>query len=310
MALRRPHPPNRDWNRLKRKWNETRAARRRRVTICIAATCQYKGKDAVVLCADYQGTRGDYIKADDTYKFWHFYEGCGAIGWAGDADKAIEFVRRFMAVAKQFHELDKTPGQQDTDIRVGEYLRLVRSFVAEIKKERIDAAVRNKFGISLQEYYALDAARRESDIRDTIRSIDLGAEFLIVYFDLGEPLFIRIEQSGYVFIDDDDYVAIGSGEPLAAAIFSQITEEVQTLPECLTYVYQAKLAAQNNPFVGDKTVIWILLGDERELLPSEKAWQILWQTPGISLAKVSPKLKKLGEKMMTEHPQYPNKGGA
>jgi 20S proteasome alpha/beta subunit len=279
------------------------------VTICIAATCKHKDKEAVVLCADYQGTRGDYIKADDTYKFWHFYEGCGAIGWAGDADSAIEFVRRFMAVAKQFHALDKTPGQQDTDIRIGEYLKLVRSFVAEIKRERIDAAIRNKFGISLQEYYALDAAKREPDIRETIKSVDLNAEFLVVYFDLDEPLFIRIEQDGYAFIDDDDYVAIGSGEPLAAAIFSQIEEEVQNLQECLTWVYQAKLAAENNPFVGKKTVIWILLGDDRELIPSDEAWEILEQTPGISLAKVNPKLGELGENIMKEHSQWP-KGGA
>lgn len=162
------------------------------MTICIAATCKHEGKDAVVLCADYQGTRGDYIKADDTYKFWHFYEGVGAIGWAGDAANAIEFVRRFMAVAKQFHALDKTPGQQDTDIRVGQYLKWVRDFVGDLKRERIDATVRNKFGIGLQEHYAMDAAKREPDIRDTIKSIDLGAEFLIVYFDNDEPIFIRI----------------------------------------------------------------------------------------------------------------------
>jgi 20S proteasome alpha/beta subunit len=279
------------------------------MTICIAATCRYKGKEAVVLCADYQGTRGDYIKADDTYKFWHFYEGCGAIGWAGDAASAIEFVRRFMAVAKQFHTLDKTPGQQDTDIRVGQYLKLVRDFIGDLKRERVDAAVRNRFGIGLQDYYAMDAAKREPDIRETIKSIDLGAEFLIVYFDLDEPLFIRIEQSGYVFIDDDDYVAIGSGEPLAAAIFSQIEGEVQTLQECLTWVYQAKLAAQNNPFVGKKTVVWVLLGDNKELLPSDKAWEILEKTPGISLAKVDPNLDKLGDEILAEHPEWP-KGGA
>jgi hypothetical protein len=178
---------------------------------------------------------------------------------------------------------------------------LVRNFVAEIKRERIDAAVRNKFGISLQEYYALDVAKREPDIREAIKSADLNAEFLVVYFDLDEPLFIRIEQDGYAFVDDDDYVAIGSGEPLAAAIFSQVEKEVQNLQECMTWVYQAKLAAQNNPFVGTKTVMWVLLGDRDELLPSDKAWEILEKTPGISLAKVDPKLAKLGDKILKEY---------
>jgi ATP-dependent protease HslVU (ClpYQ) peptidase subunit len=270
---------------------------------------QLQRQRSVVLCADYQGTRGDYIKADDTYKFWHFYEGCGAIGWAGDADSAIEFVRRFMATAKQFRAIDKTSGQEDADIRVGQYLTLVRDFVAQIKRERIDAEIRNKFGINLQEYYALDAAKRDPDIQKAIKSIDLGAEYLIVYFDLDEALFIRIAQDGYVFVDDDDYIAIGSGEPLATAIFSQIEEEVQNLQECLTWVYQAKLAAQSNPFVGKKTVMWVLLGDESEFQPSDEAWKILEKTPGISLAKVDPRLAKLGKKIMTEY-EPKSKGGA
>jgi 20S proteasome alpha/beta subunit len=271
------------------------------MTICIAATCRHNGREAVVLCADYQGTRGDYIKADDTYKLWHFHQGCGAIAYAGDAGSGIEFSRRFMAVAREFHALDKSTGPGDEDLRVGQYLSLIRRFVDEYKKDRIDHAIQTKFGISVKDFYALDVAKREPEILQTIKSADLGAEFLVVYFDLEEAVFFRIEQSGYVYIDDDNYVAIGSGEPLAAAIFSQIEEEVQSLPECLTWVYQAKLAAQNNPYVGEKTVMWVLLGDEKEFQPSDATWEILENTPGISLAKVDPQLSKLGEKMLKKY---------
>ncbi len=301
MIPRRRRPYRPDWNRLKRKWDETRAARRTRVTICIAATCNHKGKKAVVLCADYQTTRGDYIKADDTYKFWHFHEGCGAIGFAGDNDIGMEFMRRFMAVAREFQGIEKTPGDGDTDIRIGTYLASIRKFTAEFIKERIDHAVRTKFGIGLQDYYAMDTAKREVGIRDLIKSTDLGAEFLVVYFDLEEPLFFRIEQSGYCLLDDDDYAAIGSGEPLAAAVFSQIKEEEQDLAECLTWVYQAKLAAQNNPFVGGKTTIWVLLGEKKEFKPTEETWGILEEIQGISLAPINKRLVKLGDKMIREY---------
>jgi 20S proteasome alpha/beta subunit len=272
------------------------------MTICIAAHCKHDGRYAIVLCADYQGTRGDYIKADDTYKLWHFHRGHGAIGFAGDVDCGTEFAMRFTAVARQFHELEKTRDDGDMDLRIGRYLGMVRDLAAEFKKERIDFAIRSRFGIGLNEYYALDVAKRDPGILNTINSVEMGAEFLIAYLDDQEPLFIRIEQSGYVMIDDGEYVAIGSGEPLATAIFSQIEEEVQTLPECLTWVYQAKLAAENNPYVGKKTVIWILLEDGRELLPSEEAWQILEATPGISLAPVDPQLTALGDGLFTEHP--------
>ena len=237
------------------------------MTICIAASCKHNNQHAIVLCADYQGTKGDYIRADDTYKLFHFHQGHGAISFAGDVNCGAEFAHRFTAVARQFHELEKTKDDGDLDLRIGRYLAMVRDLAAEFKKERIDFAVRSGFGISLKEFYALDAARRDPEILNTVKSIGMGAEFLIAYMDDEEPIFIRIEQSGYVQIEDSEYVAIGSGVPLATAIFSQIDEEVQTLPECLTWVYQAKLAAEKNPYVGNKTVIWILLEDRREFLP-------------------------------------------
>lgn len=277
------------------------------MTICIAASCQHEGKHAIVLCADYQGTRGDFIKADDTYKFWHFHHGHGAIGFAGDAACGTEFARRFTAVAKQFHEVEKTRGDGDMDLRIGRYLSLVRELSTQFKQERIEFATKNRFGISLKDFYAMDTAKRDPDIMNMIKSVDLGAEFLVVYIDDEEPLFIKIEQSGHVFIEDSKYVSIGSGQSLAMAVFSQIEEEVQTLPECLTWVYQAKLAAEKNPFVGTKTVIWILLEDGRELKPSEAAWQILEKTPGIPLAPVDPQLGALGGHIFVEDESDPKK---
>lgn len=271
------------------------------MTICIAASCKHNGQHAIVLCADYQGTRGDCIKADDTYKFWHFHHGHGAIGFAGDVDSGAEFSRRFTAVAREFHNLEKTKDDGDMDLRIGKYLAMVRELVTEFKKERIDFAVRNRFGISLQEFYALDLAQRDPEILSTIKSVDMGAEFLIAYIDDEEPLLIRIDQSGYVLIEDSKYAAIGSAEPLATAIFSQIEEEVLALPECLTWTYQAKLAAQNNPYVGEKTVIWILLADGREFMLSDEAWEILRKTPGIWLAHVNPALAELKDRLFKEY---------
>lgn len=280
------------------------------MTICIAAHCKHNGQYAVVLCADYQGTRGDYIKAEDTYKFWHFHHGHGAIGFAGDVDCGAEFSRRFTAVAKRFQALEKTKDDGDMDLRVGKYLAMVRGEVAEFKKERIEFAVQNRFGVSLKDFYALDSTKRAPEILKTITSTSMGAEFLIAYIDDEEPLFIRIDQTGYVLIEDNEYMAIGSGEPLATAIFSQIKEEAQTLPECLTWVYQAKLAAENNPYVGKRTVLWILLADGREVVPTEATWEILEKTPGISLAPIDPKLTEIkDDELFENHPAYPVSAG-
>ena len=65
------------------------------------------------------------------------------------------------------------------DIRIGRYLSMVRELAAEFKKRAIYFAVRSRFGISLSEFYALDVAKRDFEILNTIKSVDMGAEFLI-----------------------------------------------------------------------------------------------------------------------------------
>lgn len=65
--------------------------------------------------------RGAFLKADDTYKLWHFHSGYGAIGFAGDTDVAREFVRRFTPVAREFNAIEKSRDDGDMDIRIGQY---------------------------------------------------------------------------------------------------------------------------------------------------------------------------------------------
>ena len=221
IPFRRPGTPI-EWTRLKRRWDEER--QRAPVTICIAAVCKHEGANAVVLCADYQGTRGEFIKADDTHKLWHFHVGSGAIAFAGDTDAGGEFFRRFHA-----------------------------------------------------------------------EGVDLGAEFLVVFVGDEEPILFRIEQNGHVSIEGRNYIAIGSGEPLAAAVLSQVDQDTsQSLPECLTWVYQAKLAAENNPYVGKMTTFWVFSGNsEQAFLLTDEVWEILEQTSGLTLAPVSLDWRKL-----------------
>jgi hypothetical protein len=157
MSFRRRMPSPRNWDRIKRKLDAQRHERKRRMTICIAATCKHEGKPVMVLCADYQGTRGDYIKADDTYKLWHFREGGGAILFAGDIDVGKEFVRRFTAVTREFAKIKKTKGDGDMDLRVGLYLAKVRALVREFIKERTAHLIATKYGIDLGAFYSPNA---------------------------------------------------------------------------------------------------------------------------------------------------------
>jgi len=263
------------------------------MTICIAGLCKHGKGYAFVLCSDFQGTRGDYIKADDTHKVWHFHGRRGAIMFAGDADAGAEFFRRFQAVALEFEKIEKPDDEGHFDVRVGEYLAKVRELTVTFKKERADHAISRIYGATLNEFHSRDAPTRFSsklydDIADTIKKTDLGAEFLIAYAADEEPLLIRIEQSGYVALENSHYVAIGSGEPLAMAVFCQIDQDTsQTLPECLTWVYQAKKFAENNPYVGELTALWVISQDGDDYTVTDEAWQVLEQTPGVTLATIS-----------------------
>lgn len=273
------------------------------MTICIAGICRQDDGYSFVLCADFQGTRGNYIKAEDTHKVWHFHGRRGAIMFAGDADVGAEFFRRFQAAAQEFEKIEKPEEMGDFDVRVGEYLAKVRSLVSSFIKERADDKLRRIYGVDLQEFYSPSASSRFStrlydEIAEAIKNTDLGAEFLIAYAGDEEPLLIRIEQSGYVALENGAYTAIGSGEPLAMAVFSQIDESMgygATLHQCLTWVYQAKLFAENNPFVGGTTAIWVISQNGDDYTISDEAWEILEETDGVKLASVSPKWASVKE---------------
>src|SRR5580704_2024091 len=287
-----------DWHRLKRKWDADRSGRRSPVTICIAAVCEHEGELAVVLCADFQGTRGDYIKADDVHKLWYFYKRNGAILFAGDPDTGREFCRRYLLLEREFDALEKV--KDDEDIRASEYLAKTKALVAKFRRERADDALRLKYSLGLDDLYAPNSATRFSsslygEMVELVKTTNIGAEFIIAYTGDLQPIILRVAQNGDAWIEGSNYAAIGTGAPLAMAIFSQFENdgEYHTLPECLTWVQQAKKTAESNPYVGKATSTGVLL-KERAFKISEEAWDVLMETPGIPLVKVDQRLVKLG----------------
>lgn len=273
------------------------------MTICIAAVCEHEGERAVVVCADFQGTRGDYVKADDVHKLWYFYERNGAILYAGDPDIGREFCRRYLPLEREFEVLEKV--KDDEDIRASEYLAKTKALVAEFRRERADNALRLKYSLGLDDLYAPNAATRfpsslHSEMLELVKTTDIGAEFIIAYTGDLLPIILRVAQNGEAWIEGSNYTAIGTGAPLAMAVFSQLDHsEDHTLTDCLTWVHQAKKTAENNPYVGKATSTGVLLKTGAFKI-SEEAWDILSETPGISLVKVDQRLVKLGDKIFKE----------
>jgi ATP-dependent protease HslVU (ClpYQ) peptidase subunit len=287
------------------------------MTICIAGVCEFAGKRGIIMCADYQGTRGDYIKAEDIYKLWHFHGGKGIIGFAGDIASGKEFVRRLTVATRAFGEIEKTPGDGDLDLRIGEYLAIVRKVARDFKADRADHHVSVRYGIALNDFYSSGAherfpSHRYDEIFNAIKAVNLGAEFLIAYVGDEEPILIRVDEEGYVSIEDGYYVAIGSGEPLAMAVLYQIDgDDAKPAADCLTWLYQAKLASERNPYVGGATTFWAIfpegaITDGEEFLVSTAAWNALQQNvPENMLAKPIKALHQMGANLFAIYkPDY------
>ena len=123
------------------------------MTIGIAAVCAHEGRYAIVLCCDFQGTRGDFIKADDTDKIRDFKY--ASVLFAGDVDAGVEFSARLEEVVREFNLLEKP--EEDFDLRANTYLGLIRALVRKVIRERQNHAISLAYGLSLDEYHSVDA---------------------------------------------------------------------------------------------------------------------------------------------------------
>jgi ATP-dependent protease HslVU (ClpYQ) peptidase subunit len=259
----------------RRRDDERRAIRRHSVTLGIATLCKHEDKFAVVLCADWQGTRGDFIKADDTYKIRHFDK--AAILLAGDPDVGAEFAARFEAISREFNAIEKVPN--DLDLRMGTYLSKLRNLTGTFISERADHAIWTKYAMRLSDFRSKDAISRFSirtydDIDKTIRDTNLASEFVVAYMDDEEVQLFRIFENGDVIPQENLFVTIGTGSDIAQSILCHIdkSEDFLTVAEAVSWTYEAKRAAQRNPFVGTTTTISVMLPDGYEYDLSDELW--------------------------------------
>ncbi len=247
------------------------------MTIGIAAVCEDNGRYAVVMCCDFQGTRGDFFKAEDTDKMRDY--DCATLLFADEVDAATEFAHRFEAVVREYNAMPKPI--EDIDLRYGVYLTKMRQLVRVFIRERQSHAIATRFGIDLDEFYSVDAHKKLSaskydEIFETAKNVKLGAEILVVYSGDHAPIIMKVTPDGYVSLEDGDFIAIGSGEPIATAAFAPDYDTVpKSLPECILRVWQAKRWAEANPFVGKFTAMRILRGGGQKFDLSEEAFDLL-----------------------------------
>lgn len=233
------------------------------MTVCIAAVCKHEGKTAIVLCCDWQGTKGDFIKSDSIDKIRWVSTASAMI--AGAETNADEFLNECDKCIKEFTV--KTDADR-SDLDMQEYLAALRDAVAKRKKVLVKELLALTRTMEPDEFWDKGLTRlgpsEFSRSLEEIRELTLGCSVILASIGAdGEDVMIRITPAGKV-LWENTFVTIGSGGPIAEAFLHQYEWDADiSLEECLYRVYSAKRAAEKSPHVGPTTSFEILIDQKR-----------------------------------------------
>jgi hypothetical protein len=92
-----------------------------------------------------------------------------------------------------------------------------------------------------------------------LENLTLGAELIVATFGQDEPVIMRIAGDANVYWEDG-FSTIGSGGPIAETFMVQrFYDGDMPLEECLARVWEAKVAAEKNQYVGQTTNIEVMV---------------------------------------------------
>ena len=168
-------------------------------------------------------------------------------------------------------------------------LGAVKDALFDRKKEIADNYIKSRFAMSYQDFYQTGTKNMPPDLfRETmahIHRLDIRTDFIVAGFAGKFGVIIEASADGEASIREE-FATVGSGSHLAAAslLHRQYTD-VNTLPECLYSIYEAKRYSERTPTVGKRTSLSIL-------------------TPGGILRRVSQEgLSNLGDQFKKYGPQ-------
>jgi hypothetical protein len=259
------------------------------MTLCMAAVCEFKGKNVIALTADSRSQTGDpqqpdsMIGSEDTFKMIHL--GKATVMPAGSHTAAVELATACKPTIKEFTEMKIDP--DDLDIAVDGLLQRLRQ-VASLKKiELVKRFVENQVGVSHQDFLKLPT-EQYSDVWHSIRSLNLGADILIAYAP-HNPVIVKLDRWGHASWIDN-YGVIGSGAETARAMLSlqpwnraSLLKERYDHPEKMFYtpfeevpleeglfrLTEAHFAAHKfNPSAVGAAVSYVVLSDRFRGLPN------------------------------------------
>ncbi len=245
------------------------------MTVCIAGACMHEGEHAIVMCCDWQGTYGQFVKADHMIKSHQV--GRFSIMFADDRTHSHQLITAITPHLRGYEEVPKTPG--DMDIRVGGLIEAIKLAAAAKMRANVEHYIQLTYGVTGKEFREGSrqwmSERRHDEAWERITGVSLGCELLICYADDEEPLMLTLHGDGAVSWSDP-HACIGSGTDIALVCLSQIFYSASMpLMDCLQRIYTAKEMSQKGLYVGESSNFDILIHRRPERKLTEKGWQKL-----------------------------------
>lgn len=258
------------------------------VTLCIGAECKHENKWAVVNCADTRQEKGgvfqELVGSEDAGKIAKIgpADKLFHVLLSGSPTKAIDLMAACRAAVS---ELIASPGGQDADLEITQYLQSIRHIAAAKKKLIIDHYLQMNLGVSLQEFLDTGSKRFLPDhynqLWGEIRNLDRGADLIFSGFHGSgageiESILVRLDRVGETHWERG-YSVIGVGMDIALAFLCQRDYDLENMPlmECLFRVAEAKKSAERNRHVGTQTMILIAIQGAGRFRLSADGWEAM-----------------------------------
>jgi 20S proteasome alpha/beta subunit len=262
------------------------------MTICIAAVCQQNDIPRVILCADWkeQSTLGSRESAD---KFHKLKPGWIALG-AGTSRNIALLVREYQKHFRAAGEI--------TDENIAEMMRVP---LRNMKKSLNDEYIQGRYAMSYDEFLDIGRDKFPPEVfkreLEHLADMTLDAHLIIVGFtgDEGQkaPNICMTDSNGLIHLEEH-YTAIGEGDLLAIPSLNSRECNMDTpMTEAIYYVYEAKVAAEKMPSVGEDVDINIINASGHVLTLTEEGWDRLDKM----YKKYHPKIKEKDFEMISEN---------
>jgi hypothetical protein len=250
----------------------------------MAAECEYRGKPAIVVCADWRGQTGDITQPDsmigseDTGKIRDIRG--ATVLLSGKHGKAVELSAACKNVIRDFTQTQID--QDDLDIAITNFMGKLRRVAAERRTDLIHRFVLNSTGLTHAEFVKLPTDQY-LEVWHGIRQLNLEADLLITLVS-HEAIIIRLDRWGECHWESN-YGVIGNGAEIARAMLclqpwspanlhnmgGEVRASLPPIEECLFRLHEAHFAANkaNPSSVGEVISFGILRGKYRAAVSPE-----------------------------------------